>query len=185
MRALLTMGISLALGLSAGTAVAQGANGVACVFATLSEPTRAALVDTLANQDAPMSELQARQAEMQPAVQACTRSQGWTTREQQELSFAYALHAAQLVGVGRQLQALGVDPQSVEALYPSLPPGAEEKLVRTDLTDAESAELVDSMRTFLSSNGPAREAPARGLAFEFLKYVSLLFDVDRRFSAIG
>jgi hypothetical protein len=155
---------------------------VACVFKTLSEDVRNRLVATLSNLNAPAAEIELRRQEMQPAVRACVAQEGWTKRDQSELGFAYAWYAANLLGVGNTLQSLGVDPAEVEALYDTLPPATVSQLARLNtLNEAEKDALIDYMRRFLATTGPAREAPARAIAFEFLSFVAQMHDVARQY----
>lgn len=168
----------------ASPAMAQEGRGAACVYASLPQDVRARLLAAYAREELSAAELEPIRVAMQPAVQSCTQREGWTLREQQEASFAYALDTADLVATGASLQRAGVDPREVAVLFSALPAGTADRLARPgQLTDAEATELVNIMRQFLSTNGPAREPPARGLAFDFLTAIAKMNATQARFAA--
>lgn len=179
------LAVAAVLATLASPALAQeGGRGVACVYASLPAEVRTQLLTAYSRDELSAAELEPIRVAMQPAVQSCTSAEGWTLREQQEASFAYALNTADLVVSGAALQSAGVDPRQVAALFPALPAGAADRLARTNqLSDAETDELVATMRQFLSTNGPARQSPARGLAFDFLMVMAKLNATQSRFNA--
>lgn len=170
--------------LASPTLAQEAGRGVACVYASLPADVRTRLLAAYSRDELSAAELEPVRIAMQPAVQSCTSTEGWTLREQQEASFAYALNTADLVVAGSALQGAGVDPRQVAALFPALPAGTADRLARTDqLSDAETEQLVATLRQFLSTNGPARQPPARGLAFEFLMVMAKLEATQARFDA--
>lgn len=155
---------------------------MACVYASLPQDIRTRLLATYAREELSAAELEPIRMAMQPAVQTCTQREGWTSREQQEAAFAYALNTADLVAAGGALQRAGVDPREVAVLFSALPAGTGDRLARLgQLSDAEATDLVNTVRRFLSANGPARESPQRGLAFDFLTAIAKLNATQVRF----
>jgi hypothetical protein len=100
-----------------------------------------------------------------PAISSCIERGVWTQQHQIDASFSYSLALASYVEFSRRLEMGGIDPSAISRQWDVMPVALRTALMEGVGTYAGGRDLfIADMRTFLTSQTAAREAPHLGNA---------------------
>ncbi len=111
---------------------------------------------------------------------ACIQRGAWQHQAQVDVAFKFALSMARFVAAGKELQGGGINPDDVLGRWDSMPAGLRGALkVGVDGYPGGRARFVADLRTFLTTQTPAKKAPQLGQALTlFVAYGEMLKATD-------
>lgn len=156
---------------------------VDCLWETMGAPVQGEMVALLQTETSTAADFERVRLKMLPAAKACAI--GSNGEKITDIGFRDAFTRASMAADRAALTQLGVDPEQVLALWDAIDANERGLLGRYyELSTSDQAAATEWLAAFLSTNGPAREAPARGYAATLLVGRAQLEVIASEFGAL-